>query len=273
MSTGTSQFKLTKVTPGYWRLTFENPPINMIDPQSMLELQELLSQFETDPELKVVVFDSADPEFFIAHFDINKTAEMSRTPGPTGYSPWIDVTLRLSRVPVISIAAIRGRARGVGSEFALACDLRFASLEKAILAQVEVGSGLLPGGGAVERLPLLTGRARALEIMVGSGDYDAATAERYGWINRAIPDAEFDAWIDAYARRVASFDKQALATTKELINRHTVPDPNELLETAKIFMSAFTWEGFRERSGKLAAAGIGKRGDFELNFGDRLAEL
>lgn len=273
MNNSNSQFKLTKVTPAYWRLTFENPPINMIDPQSMLELQQLVDQFETDPELKVVVFDSADPEFFIAHFDINKAAEMPRHPGPTGYSAWIDVTLRMSRTSVICIAAIRGRTRGVGSEFALACDLRFASLEKAIFAQVEVGSGLIPGGGAIERLPLLTGRARALEIMLGSEDYDAATAERYGWINRAIPDAELDAWVDAYARRIATFDKQALGTTKALTNRHTVPDPDELLETAKVFMSAFAWPGFRERVVRLAAAGIGTRGDFERNFGDRILNL
>ncbi|MFD1561715.1 enoyl-CoA hydratase/isomerase family protein [Paraburkholderia silviterrae] len=273
MNTTASQFKLTKVSPSYWRLTFDNPPINMIDPQSMLELQDLVTQFESDPELKVVVFDSADPEFFVAHFDISRAAETPKTPGPTGYSPWIDFTLRLAKAPVISIAAVRGRARGIGSEFALACDLRFGSLEKAIFSQVEVGSGLIPGGGGMERLPLLTGRARALEIIAGSADFDAATAERYGWINRSIPDVEFDAWIDNFARRVASFDKQALSTTKELLNRHTLPAPDELLDTARAFLTAFSWPGFRERAPKLSANGIGQRGDFELNFGERVGKL
>jgi enoyl-CoA hydratase/carnithine racemase len=135
----------------------------------------------------VVVFDSADPDFFIAHFDIARAADTPNEPGPTGYSPWIDFTVRLARAPVISIAAVRGRARGVGSEFALACDLRFASLEKAIFAQPEVGSGLIPGGGGIERLPLVMGRARALEVIAGSSDFDAATAERYGWISDKAP--------------------------------------------------------------------------------------
>ena len=273
MSTSKSQFKLTKVTPAYWRLTFDNPPINLLDPQTMLELQSLVGEFEKDPELKVVVFDSADPDFFVAHFDTSRASETPTAPGPSGYSVWVDVTLRLARAQVISIAAIRGRARGVGSEFALACDLRFASLEKAIFSQVEVGAGLLPGGGAIERLPLLTGRARALEIIVGSADFDAATAERYGWINRAIPDAEFENWVDAFARRLASFDKQAMSTAKELLNRHTVPDPKDQVDTQKIFFSAFSWAGFRERAPKLRNHGIGQRGDFELNFGERLGKL
>jgi enoyl-CoA hydratase/carnithine racemase len=220
MSTSKSQFKLTKVTPAYWRVTFDNPPINILDPQGMLELQ--IDVFEKDPELKVVVLDSADPDFFVAHYDTLRAAETPTASGPTCYSTWIDVTLRLACVPVISVAAIGGRTRGVGSELVLACDLRFAGLEKAIFSQVEVGAGLLPGGGAIERLPLLTGRARALEITVGSADFDAASAERYDWINRAIPDAEFEAWADTFARLLASFDKQAMATAKDLLNRRTL---------------------------------------------------
>jgi len=149
MSTNKSQFKLTKVNPAYWRATFDNPPINMLGPETMLELQGLVGQFEKDPDLKVVVFDSADPDFFIAHFDISRAADTPREPGPSGLPPWTDLTVRLARAPVISIAAVRGRARGVGNEFALACDLRFASLEKAIFGQPEVGSGLIPGGRRV----------------------------------------------------------------------------------------------------------------------------
>jgi enoyl-CoA hydratase/carnithine racemase len=128
---------------------------------------------------------------------------------PNGLFPWADFVDRFAKVPVVTIAALRGRARGGGAEFALACDIRFASLEKAILAQIEVGSGLFPGGGALERLPRLIGRARALEVILGSDDYDAATAERYGWVNRAIPNDKFVSFVDSFARRVASFDKQA----------------------------------------------------------------
>ncbi len=273
MSISKSQFNITRVTPQYWRLTFDNPPINMLDPQTMLELQHLLEKFETDPELRVVVFDSADPDFFVAHFDTARAAETPTAPGPSGYPAWVDITVRLARAPLISIAAIRGRTRGVGSEFALACDLRFASLEKAVLGQVEVGVGVIPGGGAIERLPLLTGRARALEIIAGAADFDAATAERYGWVNRAIPDAEFENWVDAFARRLASFDKQALSSAKELVNRHTLPDPKDQMDSQKMFYSALTWAGYRERSAKLRARGNGQRGDFELNYGEHLGSL
>jgi enoyl-CoA hydratase/carnithine racemase len=273
MTTSNLQFKRSTVTPAYWRLTFDNPPINMLDPQTMLELQSLIGQFETDMELKVVVFDSADPDFFVAHFDTSRAAETPTALGPSGYPPWIDFTVRLARAPVISIAAVRGRARGIGSEFALACDMRFASLEKAVFAQVEVGAGVIPGGGGLERLPLLTGRARALEIIASAADFDAATAERYGWINRAIPDAEFDSWIDAFARRIASFDRQALTAAKQLANRRTVPDPKDQLDSQRIFFSALSWPGCRERAPKLRANGLGQRSDFELRFGELLADL
>jgi len=219
------------------------------------------------------VFDSADPDFFVAHFDASTAAEIPKGTGPTGYAGWIDITLRLARAPVISIAAVRGRSRGVGSEFALACDLRFASLEKAIFGQIEVGAGLIPGGGAIERLPLLVGRARALEIIAGAADFDAATAEHYGWVNRAIADADFEKWVDAFARRMASFDKQALSAVKNLLNRHTVPDPEDQVRSESVFYSAFGWPGYRERGPKLRAKGINQRSDLEMNFGDHLAKL
>src|SRR6185295_13368478 len=150
------------------------------------------------------------------------------------------------------IASIRGRTRGGGAELALAMDMRFASLEKAVFGQPEVGAGVLPGGGALERLPLLTGRARALEIVLGSDDYDAATAERYGWINRALPDAELDAHVDRLARRIASFDREALAETKRLVNRRTLPDPADLRETQDVFLGAAPrWPSARERRARI----------------------
>ena len=273
MDTNESQFKVSKVTPAYWRLTFNNPPINMLDPQTILELQDLVSEFEADPQLKVVVFDSADPDFFVAHFDASRAAATPTAPSPTGYSPWIDLTVRLARVPVISIAAVRGRARGVGSEFALACDLRFASLEKAVFAQIEVGVGVIPGGGALERLPLLVGRARALEIVVSATDFDAATAERYGWINRAIPDAQFETWVDAFARRIASFDRDALAAAKQQVNRHTLPEPKDQEESRQLFFSGLGGRGYQDRAPKLRSNGIGKPGDFELRLGELLGNL
>src|SRR5258707_3216576 len=215
------RFTIAEPTEGYWRARYHNPPFNMLDPQTIIELQELISRIEANDDLHVVVFDSAVEGFFLGRYDISGQAPAPQAPGPTGLPPFLDFTVRLSRSSVISIASIRGCARGGGSELALACDLRFASIEKAILGQPEVGAGFLPGGGGTERLPSLVGHARALEIILSSNDYDAITAEKYGWINRAIPDLELDDFVDALARRLASFDPQPLRDAQRLISRGT----------------------------------------------------
>src|SRR3989442_6953600 len=165
---------------------------------------------DANPSLRVVVFESANPEFYLAHFDLTDTSgslSLIKTAGPSGLPTLIDTFVRLTKSPVVSIAKIRGRVRGVGSEFVLACDMRFASREKTVLAQVEVGSGVHPGGGGTERLPALVGRGRALEIIIGSDDFDGETAERYGYVNRALPDAELDGFVDKVARRIPTFER------------------------------------------------------------------
>jgi enoyl-CoA hydratase/carnithine racemase len=256
-----------KATPGYWRVTFDNPPINAIDDRMYDEFYDLVEEIEADRSLKVVTFESANPDFFIAHY--------SSAPPPSrfGKPPWIAAATRLAKSNVVSIAVIRGRARGGGCEFALACDIRFASKEKAILGQPEVGTGLIPGGGALERLPLLIGRSRAIEIVLGAQDYDADTAERYGWINRAIPDAELDDFVANYVRRILSFDQQALSTAKQAINHVGLPDPDQLLATQDIFFTTYQWPGATERLPKLIERGIGRPGEFELNLGDHVGSL
>jgi enoyl-CoA hydratase/carnithine racemase len=174
---------------------------------------------------------------------------------------------------VLSIAVIRGRVRGGGSELALGCDIRFASREKAIFGQPEVGTGLIPGGGALQRLPLLVGRSRTLEIVMGANDFDADTAERYGWINRAMPDGELDAFVANFVARVLSFDRQALQTAKSIINHTGLPDPTALQSTQDIFLQSFTWEGAKERLPKLRQRGIGQAGDFELDLWRHVGSL
>jgi enoyl-CoA hydratase/carnithine racemase len=173
----------------------------------------------------------------------------------------------------VSIASIRGRTRGGGSELALACDMRFASIEKAIFGQPEVPAGVLPGGGAIERLPGLTGRARTIEIVLGGDDFDALTAERYGWINRALPDAELDAFVDALARRIASFDASAVSEAKRLINRRSLPLPEDLLESQTVFLEATRSPSALARGAKIrdrvAEVGI----DFEMRMGHHLGTL
>ncbi|HJW46558.1 MAG TPA: enoyl-CoA hydratase/isomerase family protein [Lysobacter sp.] len=265
------QLTLRRESPALWRVTFNNPPINLVNPDTLVELDVLVTELEASEEVKVVVFDSADADFFLAHWDVSPTAQKTRSGAPA--PPWMETALRLSKTPVVSIASIRGRARGMGSEFALACDLRFASRERAVFGQPEVGVGLVPGGGAMERLPLLVGRPRALEIVLGAGDFDADTAERYGWINRALPDAALDDFVDALARRIASFDKQALAMAKRILNRNALPDPEHLKESQVAFFGAFAWPETQARAKQAFALGIGTRGDFEMRFGERLSEL
>jgi enoyl-CoA hydratase/carnithine racemase len=267
------QFRIDRKSKAYWTVTFDHPPLNLLDPDTIIELQELIDRMTDDERLKVVVFDSADSEFFIAHYDMSRAGQTPTAPAPGGLPPWIDFTTRLTQASVISIASIRGRTRGVGSEFVLACDMRFASLQKAIFGQPEVAVGVIPGGGALERLPRLVGRARALEIILGSDDFDASTAERYGWINRALPDTELDAFVENLAWRIASFDRQALGDAKRLINRRGLPDPAELIATQQAFMRSIAWDGARARRAKLAELGIGQRSDFEMRLGHHLGDL
>src|SRR5882724_9272619 len=194
-------------TPGYWRVVFDYPPFNVVDAGVFESLQALLARVDARAGLRVVVFESADPEFYLSHFDLTgKTGNIMSAAGASGLPILIDTFVRLTKSPVVSIAKIRGCVRGVSSEFVLACDMRFASRENTALGQPEVAVGLHPGGGGAERLPHLVGRGRALEIILSGNDFDGDTAERYGYVNRALPEAELDGFVDALARRIASFD-------------------------------------------------------------------
>src|ERR1700754_265183 len=197
---------ITEVKPEYWRVTINNPPINLYDPEMFAEMRLLMDKIEASEDLRIVVFDSANPDYFVAHYNVVKE-DVPNVPGAAPFSEWPTLVTRIAQSRVISVAKIRGRTRGHGSEFALACDIRFASKEKAIFAQIEVGAAVVPGGGATEWLSRLVGRSRLIEILAGSDDFDATTAAEYGWINRAIPDAELDAFVEEFAQRVASFPK------------------------------------------------------------------
>ena len=266
-----AQLHIEKLSPALWQVTFKNPPINLIDVESILQLGRLIDDMEMDPALRVVVFRSADPEFFMAHIDV-KGDYAGMAPGKTGMHPWLDVLVRLSRAPVVSIAAIRGRARGAGSEFVLSCDMRFASREKAILGQFEVGVGAVPGGNPMTRLSRLVGRGRALEILLGADDYPGELAERYGYVNRAVPDADLDGFIDAFARRVAGFEKLALVETKAFVDATTLPDDAEFPPALRAFFQSASRPETRARSMALAKRGYQQRSDTELDLGRRLAE-
>jgi enoyl-CoA hydratase/carnithine racemase len=263
-----SQFNIDRTYPGRWTITFSNPPINIFAPATIVELGALMTNLEADPSVKVVVFQSANPDFFIAHLDVAKAAEQ---PGVLGL--WRDFVLRLSSTSVVSIAKIRGRTRGIGNEFVLACDMRFASRQNALFGNPEVGVGLIPGGGALEWLPRLVGRSRALEIVLSADDFDADVAERYGWLNRALDDDHLDSFVDALAGRLASFDREVLAAAKAQINRFGTPTATELQSSNDMIFPMLAWPSAQARRPKLRGIGYGIPSDFELNFGRYLPGL
>jgi enoyl-CoA hydratase/carnithine racemase len=219
-----------ELSPSYWRVVFENGPVNLIDPDSVEELARVITRIEEAPDLTVVVFDSANPEYFMAHWDLraDRRRVAAMPPGPTGLHPYVDNLIRLSKVPVATISSIRGRVRGAGSEFVLATDIRFAG-SRAVLGQFEVGVGSVPGGGAMARLARLVGRGRAAEILLGADDFPAELAERYGYVNRVLPDAELAAFVDGFALRIAGFDKTAVAGTKALLDFAALPPDDEFV--------------------------------------------
>ena len=263
------QIFLTRRSPAYWRVTFNHPPLNIFGPESIPELEAVVMALETDEDVKVVVFDSAVDGFFLTHYDfVAKLEDSARIPpGPTGLQALPDLLVRLSRAPVVSIVSIRGRATGVGSELALASDMRFASREKAILSQWEVGAGLVPGGGPMARLPRLIGRGRALEVLLGADDIDGDLAERYGYVNRSFPDAELDAFVDALATRISTFDKRALAETKHLVDVNTLPPDDEIAPEWDAFLTALARPETQARVQKLFERGFHQPGDVETRLG------
>jgi enoyl-CoA hydratase/carnithine racemase len=270
-----AQIKLTRPSPRYWRITFDNPPLNLMGPEFVLEFREIITALESDEELRVVVFDSTVEGFFLNHSDFNaKIKDLTDIPqGPTGLEAWPDILVRLTHAPVVSIALIRGRATGNGSEIALACDMSFASREKAILSQWEVGVGLVAGGGPMARLPRLMGRNRALEVLLSSNDIGGDLAEAYGYVNRSLPDAELDGFVDALATRIASFDKWAIANTKRLVNANSLPPDVEIAAGWDACMASIARPLAQERIKILFEQGFHQPGDAENRLGSYLGRL
>lgn len=276
MTGSAAHVRIIEETPAYWRVVFDNPPLNLVDATMFEGLQGLLARMDASPNLRVVVFESDNPDFYLAHFDLSDEARnvgLLKTVGPSGLPTLIDTFVRLTKSPIVSIAKIRGRVRGVGSEFVLACDMRFASRENSVLAQVEVGAGVHPGGGGTERLPPLVGRGRALEIILGANDFDGEAAERYGYVNRALPDKELDGFVDVLARRIASFDRRPIAAAKNLVNQVSLPPADRLLEALNSFTTAMTWPETQRRFQELFNRGLNKPGEIENRFGELLDTL
>lgn len=256
---------LEKRTPEYWRVTLHNPPFNIFGPETIPQLNEVITALETDPNVRVVVFDSDVPGFFLTHYDFVPPLEATTgmPVGKTGLPPLPDMLVRLSRAPVVSIASIRGRATGVGSELSLASDMRFASREKAVLSQWEVGSALVPGGGPMARMPGLMGRGRTLEVLLSGNDIDGELAERYGYVNRAFPDKDLDAFVDTLARRIARFDKQTIADIKQQVDVVSLPTDAQIGAGWDGFITSVQRPAAQTRIRQLMDKGLQKNPDVE----------
>src|SRR5256885_2298596 len=274
-ATSTKQIHLTRRSPHYWRVTIDHPPLNIFGAETIPQLNEIVTALETDKDVKVVVFDSAVEGYFLTHYDFLAKLEdtTSLPPGPTGLQPLPDMLVRLSRAPVVSIASIRGRATGVGSELALACDMRFASREKAILSHFEDGAGVVPGGGPMARLPRLMGRGRALEVLLGADDISGDLAELYGYVNRSLPDSDLDAFVESLATRIASFDKQAISETKRFVDVASLPPDFEIAPEWDVCLASIMRPAAQERIKKLMEQGFHKTGDVENRLGYYVGQL
>lgn len=262
---------LDRPSPRVATITFHNPPANVVAAETAVRLREIVTDLESDADVQVVVFKSDVPDFFLNHFDL---AAVSDLPAPEGdeLPIWTDLVVRLTKASFITIASIRGRTRGAGNELALALDLRYASVENAFFGQPEVGIGILPGGGGTERLPRLLGRDRALEAILASADYDATQAERWGWVTRALPDAELDSFVDDMVARLAASDHQALAAAKAAVNRSTLPPECDLIAAFGDFAQSLGRPGFQARAAATQAIGAEVGIEFEYRMGEYVAQ-
>ena len=243
------------------------PPMNLLGPELVRDLVSLISEAEPDEAAKVLVFKSADRDYFISHVDLNRITEYRQEAAKLAGEPSLALLFRrLSTSRLITIAQIEGRVRAAGSEFVLACDMRFAALESAIFGQFEPAFGLLPGGGAAQHLTRLMGRGRALEVMLSAQDYSAELAERYGWINRALPAAALGDFVRTLAQRIASFPAAGHAAVKNRVNAIALASVEDFRRDSDAFgngvrepqaqarIRAAMSHGFQTRDGELALA-------------------
>jgi len=275
MAYDTYQLLKVRKERGVAFVTIDNPPINILTIELNAELFALSFEISLDEEVKVIVFDSAHPEFFIAHFDVNALLLYPDTPPQKPFDLHeLNKTCEMfRRMPKVSIVKLEGRARGGGSEFCLGMDMRFGAIGKAIMSQPEVGLGIIPGGGGTQRLPKLVGTSRALEIVLGCDDFDAETAERYGYINRALPADELTPFVEELAFRMATFQPEAIAVAKQAVNTGATTAINEgLLEESYLFGQLATLAETKRRMSKFIASG-GQTREAELDLRPLLVRI
>jgi enoyl-CoA hydratase/carnithine racemase len=220
-----------------WFADIAAPPMNLLGPELVRDLVSLIQTAEADDAVQVLVFKSADPDYFISHVDVTRINEYREQAAKLTDDASLGLLLRyLSQSRLVTVAQIEGRVRGAGSEFVLACDLRFAARESAIFSQPEQGFGLIPGAGGIQHLARLMGRARALEVMLSADDYDAELAERYGWINRALPNAALGEFVRSLAHRIAGFPAAGRAVVKDRVNAISLAATDDFRRDSDLFL-------------------------------------
>jgi enoyl-CoA hydratase/carnithine racemase len=259
---------------GVATVTLDHPPMNLLDLALMTDLERLARELEADTDTRAVVFESANPDYFIAHADVSLIQRLPSEVPPRSeeLSFFHQMVERYRTLPCVTIGAIEGRARGGGSEFLLSLDLRFGALGRCILSQPEVALGILPGGSGTQRLPRLIGRGRALEVILGCEDFDAALAERYGWLNRALPAAELRPFVQALAQRIASFPREAIVLAKRAVDAADTTVREGLLEEAHLFNRTLASPEARARMDAFLASGS-QNPVAELELGALLAQI
>jgi enoyl-CoA hydratase/carnithine racemase len=265
-----------QVDRGVAFVSIDHPPINLFDLALMQDMARATRELEADDGVRVIVFRSANPEFFIAHADVTLIQQMPteapRSSELSGFHRMVDA---YRTMPKVSIGELAGIARGGGSELLLSLDMRFAALGRAVVSQPEVALGILPGGSGTQRLPRLMGRARAVEAILGCSDFPAELAERYGWVNRALPADELRPFVESLAFRIASFPAEAIALAKEAINAAERPTPEGLLEEAHLFNRTLSTTAAQERMRRfMEIGGQTREGELDLDsLLDKLADV
>jgi enoyl-CoA hydratase/carnithine racemase len=253
-----------RVKEGVALVTIDHPPINLLDLALLVDLDRFNTDVRDDDTIRVIVLESANPEFFLAHGDMHLVTDPDALAAYAA-GPGIELYQRYRSLPQVTIAKVAGRARGGGNEFLLTLDMRFAATGRAWFGQPEVSLGILPGGGGTQHLPRLTGRARALEVILGSDVFDAETAERYGWINRALPADELDGFVERLASRIASYPSAAVAAAKKAVEAAALPLDDGLKAEGELLWPLFTSPTAVERFTAAVAAGAQTR-DGELDL-------
>ena len=261
------------VVGGVATVTLSNPPINLFDINLYSDMAEVSTELAADDDVRVVVLRSANPDFFIAHFDVTAILALpTDQPEQPVVNDFHAMCERFRTMPKATIAVIEGRVAGGGSELTLSCDMRFATLGRAIFNQPEVALGIIPGGTGTQRLSRLMGRSRALEAILGCDDVDAALAERWGWVNRALPDGELWPFVERLARRIASFPAHAVAAAKASVLLAEKGLEADLPAEAALFNSTLKEPSARIAMERFLAAG-GQTLDGELRLGSLIDQL